>query len=87
MISMENIARIDRQDMFSLIRNFSKQCLTARDIAVKADLPSPGARFKNIVMCGMGGSGIGGEIFSHFLADGLDSPVFVNRAYTLPQVD
>ena len=85
MISMENIARIDRQDMFSLIRNFSKQCLTARDIAVKADLPSPGARFKNIVMCGMGGSGIGGEIFSHLFADSLDIPVFVNRAYTLPK--
>jgi glucose/mannose-6-phosphate isomerase len=39
---------------------------------------------KNVVFCGMGGSGIAGEIVKNCLSDILDLPFIVNQDYTLP---
>jgi glucose/mannose-6-phosphate isomerase len=40
---------------------------------------------ENIVFCGMGGSGIIGEIIKNILQDRLDIPFVVNQDYTLPK--
>ena len=39
---------------------------------------------RNVVICGMGGSGIGGSIVSKWLEDELSIPIYVSKDYSLP---
>ena len=39
---------------------------------------------KNIIICGMGGSAIGGDFVKTVLKDDLKIPIIVNRDYDLP---
>jgi len=41
-------------------------------------------KINNIIVTGLGGSAIGGELLSNFLRDELKVPYFVNRNYELP---
>ena len=41
--------------------------------------------FKNIVVLGMGGSAIGGDLLSDYLADELSIPIVVIRSYDMPK--
>lgn len=41
--------------------------------------------FKNIVVLGMGGSAIGGDLLSDYLADELSIPIVVIRGYDIPK--
>jgi len=44
--------------------------------------------FKNIdkiIICGMGGSAIGGDLFSNMFQNEINIPIFVNRYYHLPK--
>jgi glucose/mannose-6-phosphate isomerase len=40
---------------------------------------------REIVLCGLGGSAIGGDLLKSYLADDLKVPFLVNRNYTLPK--
>ena len=42
-------------------------------------------RIQNILISGLGGSGIGGTVVSEILADRLSLPVIVNKDYSLPE--
>ncbi len=71
--------------MFNLIKDFPQQVLQAVEIGEKAVLK---AKFEhaitNVVVCGLGGSGIGGDVLSELLKGELKVPVVVNKGYTLP---
>ncbi|MDB5281293.1 MAG: manA [Bacteroidota bacterium] len=71
--------------MFQLIKDFPQQLLAAIEIGEKIDLQ---ARFegpiKNILVSGLGGSGIGGDLLSELLRNDLNIPVIVNKGYHLP---
>ena len=71
--------------MFNLIKDFPQQLLQAVEIGEKATLK---AKFDhaitNVVVCGLGGSGIGGDVLSELLRAELKVPVAVNKGYTLP---
>src|ERR1041385_9085800 len=71
--------------MFELIRKFPAQLIEAIAIGeknpIKAKFQIP---IKNIVVAGLGGSGIGGNILSELLRDELRVPVIVNKGYFLP---
>ncbi len=41
-------------------------------------------KFRNIIVSGLGGSAISGDLIGNFLKDELNLPYFVNRNYTLP---
>ncbi len=41
-------------------------------------------KFRNIIVSGLGGSAISGDLMGNFLKDELTLPFFVNRNYTLP---
>ncbi len=41
-------------------------------------------KFRNIIVSGLGGSAISGDLIGNFLKDELSLPYFVNRNYTLP---
>ncbi len=71
--------------MFNLIKNFPQQLLHAVEIGEKAVL---NGKFEhpvtNVVVCGLGGSGIGGDVLSELLRNELGVPVTVNKGYSLP---
>lgn len=50
-----------------------------------ATAPTPALNFKNIVILGMGGSAIGGDLLSDYLADELAIPIVVIRGYDIPK--
>ncbi|MCU0359899.1 MAG: bifunctional phosphoglucose/phosphomannose isomerase [Bacteroidia bacterium] len=69
--------------MKELVQNFSTQLREAKSIAEKA-LVAPGKNIQNIVISGLGGSGIGGSIVSELISDSCLVPVCINKDYHLP---
>jgi len=45
----------------------------------------PSQNFKNILVLGMGGSAIGGDLLSDYLSDELSIPIVVIRGYNIPK--
>lgn len=70
--------------MKKLIENFPNQLREALDIANAAKL-SPKQNIQNIVITGLGGSGIGGTIISELVSDTCNVPVLSNNDYFLPE--
>lgn len=69
--------------MKDLVQNFTEQLRQALAIAEKAVIsPTPGV--KNIVVSGLGGSGIGGTIVSELVSEACPVPITVVKDYTLP---
>lgn len=66
-----------------LVQHFTTQLREANAIAQKA-IVSPPADIRNIVITGLGGSGIGGTIVSEMISDTCKVPVLVNKDYFLP---
>ena len=68
----------DKENMLGVLNNFPEQCKEAlrlvRGIKIKG-------KFANICVCGMGGSGIGGELLKPF---SKRIPVFAHHDYGLP---
>ncbi|MFB6306327.1 MAG: SIS domain-containing protein, partial [Flavobacteriales bacterium] len=73
------------QYMRSLIDEFPDQVENALSIAENFQISgSNGAEIKNIVISGLGGSGIGGTISSQLIENELNVPVIINNDYSLP---
>ena len=79
---LEGIRSIDTHDMLGFIRNFPEQIEEAIEIAKPVEID--GFKPQNIVIAGVGGSAIGGDILASWLFKRIDIPIFVNRAYRLP---
>lgn len=77
--------RLDPGDMHSLLVDFYRQFVDGRAIGENADLGNldPDA-INMIVLAGMGGSAIGGDLLRCYLMDKMKIPFIVNRDYTLP---
>jgi len=71
--------------MYNLIKSFPEQASEAVAIgkAVKLRLSLP--KIRNMVVTGLGGSAIGGDILRSYSADQIGIPILVNRSYTLPR--
>ncbi len=71
--------------MKNYVENFPTQLEEALAIAVKADLSKiHKAHIRQVLITGLGGSGIGGTIVSELVADTCPVPVLVNKDYSLP---
>jgi glucose/mannose-6-phosphate isomerase len=70
--------------MEKLIQDFTDQLRRAKTIAEKAII-SNSSNIQNIVITGLGGSGIGGTIISELVADQCPIPILVNKDYFLPK--
>lgn len=72
----------DPDDMYGAIRTFAQQFAVgreaARDVAIPEDMPS------QVVIAGMGGSAMGGDLLRSLAAPTAAAPIVVNRGYTLP---
>jgi glucose/mannose-6-phosphate isomerase len=70
--------------MQDLIATFTQQLEEAIAIASQAEFNKPNRPINNIVICGLGGSGIGAKIVSNWLQDELQVPLTLVNEYTLP---
>ncbi|MBK5285143.1 MAG: bifunctional phosphoglucose/phosphomannose isomerase [Bacteroidia bacterium] len=70
--------------MKTLIENFSKQIREATQIGEKSTIRNPESEIRNIIVTGLGGSGIGGTILSEIVAGECSVPITVNKDYFLP---
>ncbi|MCE1165581.1 MAG: bifunctional phosphoglucose/phosphomannose isomerase [Bacteroidetes bacterium] len=84
MIDKKILKKFDKQDMFSVLFDFPVQICDAVDIAGSVKLKGNYKGIKNIIINGLGGSAIGGDILRSFTAGEIKIPVTVNRNYTLP---
>ncbi len=70
--------------MKKLIEEFPNNLLEALSIAKKVTFKKPKNTIQNVVICGMGGSGIGGRIVAQWLEKDLTVPVNFCQDYHLP---
>lgn len=79
----EMVKKYDPQDQFSVLKNSYQQI--EKTWNVKIDLKNLSKKkFSSIIVSGLGGSAIGGDLLQNFLQAELKVPLFVNRNYTLP---
>lgn len=70
--------------MKQLIADFPIQLREALIIGQNYHFLSARKTFSNVVLTGLGGSGIGGSIIQNYLSDKAALPFIVNKDYTLP---
>jgi glucose/mannose-6-phosphate isomerase len=83
--SRSAISRIDREGMLDLVAGFPSQCEEAMQIGQKAAIGTAHGPFRAVVVAGMGGSAIAGDLLRCYLADTIDVPLFTVRNYQLPR--
>ncbi|MBX7094293.1 MAG: bifunctional phosphoglucose/phosphomannose isomerase [Flavobacteriales bacterium] len=69
--------------MKKLVEEFPQQLRNAVDIATQTKLPL-GTGFKNVLITGLGGSGIGGTIAAELTANQAQIPVVGSKGYFIP---
>ena len=70
--------------MQALIEGFPAQLLEAIEISGKARLGSSANQIHNVLVAGMGGSGIGGSLIKNLAAAELRTPLDVSKSYDIP---
>jgi glucose/mannose-6-phosphate isomerase len=70
--------------MKTLIQNFSGQLREAIEIAQQAKLTLYNGELENVLISGLGGSGIGGTLVAELCENGGTIPVLVNKKYQIP---
>ncbi len=85
MLNPAQIKQYDSENMLHLLSTFPEQCERGWEIGEALKLGGDDAGIPNhIVIAGMGGSGIGGDLVKTVLGAQFPSPVIVHRGYTLP---
>ena len=79
----DKIKQIDKSNMLGDLLKTPNYCQDAIKRAKQVNVPEL-LKPKNIVVVGMGGSAIGGEILRDWLRDTIPIPIEVSRDYTLP---
>lgn len=82
---IEAVKRVDASDMLAKLMTLGQQCRHAVEIATTVPVPEGLGAVSSIVVSGLGGSAIGGDLLRSYLEDSIEVPVLVNRQYTLPQ--
>ncbi|NND93759.1 MAG: bifunctional phosphoglucose/phosphomannose isomerase [Flavobacteriales bacterium] len=72
------------KDMTGYVKDYTTHLRTAVEIGKSAEFNVPEKEYHNIVVTGLGGSGIGGTIVSQLVQDQLKVPMLVNNDYKLP---
>lgn len=71
--------------MKSLLENFSSQLKKAVEIGEGANIFKPDKPIQNVLISGMGGSGIGGTIVTELATTKSKIPLYVSKSYFLPE--
>jgi glucose/mannose-6-phosphate isomerase len=80
-----DISTLDSHDMYSVLCDYPQQARTGMDIGNAVNLSSiRTGEIRNLVICGMGGSAIGGDVLRVFAEKQARIPIVVNRGYFVP---
>ncbi len=77
------INQIDPSGMLECVENFEQQCRHGEQIA-RNYLIHRNSGIQSIVICGMGGSAIGGDLIRSYMSQAANVPVEIVRNYSLP---
>jgi glucose/mannose-6-phosphate isomerase len=75
----------DPDDMLKRLHSFGSLCEQAWMMALNFNLPKEYSKINKIVILGMGGSAIGGDLVSSLAASESKIPILLCRDYTLPK--
>lgn len=81
---LESINKIDKSGMLNDVAGFSEQILESKEIVNQSNLPNM-YKIDNVIICGMGGSAISGDIVQSLFRERSDIPIYVSRQYDLPK--
>ncbi len=81
---MKSFQTLDPQNMFQSIYDFPNHILEAIEISQSIKLRNTYKNIQNIVIAGMGGSAIAGDIAKTLTNNELKIPVTISRNYSLP---
>ena len=85
--NLERMEKIDKSKMRELLLEFPLQCQKAVKLGEDLAIPEGFSQeVTKVVVCGLGGSAIGGDILKTLLSEKLELPIWVNRSYTLPRM-
>lgn len=70
--------------MQELIENFTKHITESINISESTELSPFSGKIENVLICGLGGSGIGGSIISQVVAQDSKYPITINKDYKVP---
>ncbi len=70
--------------MKGLIEDFTKHLAHSIEICKKTTLKSNQKEIQSVLICGLGGSGIGGTVVSQIVANNAKAPILVNKDYKIP---
>lgn len=82
--SREEIAKIDVSNVLGSVEELGKQCRHAWEEAGKVVVPDSYREVDNVVMCGMGGSGLGARVIDSVYSEQLRFPLIQIHEYHLP---
>jgi len=80
----KNYPKYDTSGMINHLRQFPCEFRRAWEKAYNFELPPAYTDINKVIICGMGGSAIGGDIACRIVLTEGTTPVWVNRDYTLP---
>jgi glucose/mannose-6-phosphate isomerase len=87
MVDLDNASvyrQFDKSGMLHHLHGFPEQCRKAWEKVLKFELPHEYTKISNVVIAGMGGSAIGGDIVRRLALAESKVPVWVHRDYGLP---
>jgi len=75
---------LDKENMFSSIWDFPENLKDALELGNKIKLNQEYGEINSVVIAGMGGSAIGGDVVSILEKDNINIPFTVSRGYSIP---
>ena len=70
--------------MKELIEDFTKHITESIDLSESTNLSPFEGNVNNVLICGLGGSGIGGSIISQVISSDANCPITINKDYKIP---
>jgi glucose/mannose-6-phosphate isomerase len=83
-MKLQSVQQYDGYDMYSMLRSFPRQIEDAVRIGKQSKIPFKKTGVSSLVVTGLGGSAIGGDLLRSYVQSELKVPFVVNRNYTLP---
>jgi glucose/mannose-6-phosphate isomerase len=80
----QEIRKIDAQGMLEIVEDFSNQCIQAVEIAKGTDFSRVSGPFSCLLVQGVGGSGVSGDLVKALVEETLEIPFLVNKRYGTP---
>ena len=82
--NIEAIGKIDTAGMLPTVGRLPDMIVEAERLTAYVSLPAP-RRYGQVLVLGMGGSAIAGDLSADLFAKKAGAPIITNRNYTLPQ--